>query len=195
MRLPYGYTKLEYIQANGTQYIDTTVNINKSDNCKNVLDIKLVSSNLYAGCNGYMQYQANISSGSRSNIFVEYKDQTEVIHVNGVKKSSQNWSSYSGVNVKLGIFKMGDANNSWHNGVPQSGCLYSSQIFSNNILIRNFIPCKNPSGFVGLYDLVNSKFYGNAGTGAFIAGPEVVDDAIYVKINDVWKQIDGIKIL
>ena len=37
-------------------------------------------------------------------------------------------------------------------------------------LVRDFIPCKNASGEVGLWDDVNSVFYGNAGTGTFIAG-------------------------
>ena len=53
--------------------------------------------------------------------------------------------------------------------------LYSCKIwktvaFEGVPLIRDFIPCKNASGEVGLWDDVNSVFYGNAGTGAFIAG-------------------------
>ena len=76
--------------------------------------------------------------------------------------------------------------------------LYHCQIYNGNTVIRNYIPCKNAGGVVGLYDLIGQKFYGNSGTGSFTAGPEVIppsNDAIYVKINDVWKQIDGIKIL
>lgn len=53
--------------------------------------------------------------------------------------------------------------------------LYSCKIWKTTAfegvpLIRDFIPCKNASGEVGLWDDVNSVFYGNAGTGAFIAG-------------------------
>ena len=53
--------------------------------------------------------------------------------------------------------------------------LYSCKIWKTTALegvplIRDFIPCKNASGKVGLWDDVNSVFYGNAGTGAFIAG-------------------------
>lgn len=53
--------------------------------------------------------------------------------------------------------------------------LYSCKIYQGTALslIRDFIPCKNPSGTVGLYDLVNGEFYGNAGTGTFTAGPAV----------------------
>lgn len=59
-----------------------------------------------------------------------------------------------------------------HNGVNTFMRLYSFRIYSssedgNDLLIRNFIPVKNPNGEYGLYDLVDGKFYSNAGTGAF----------------------------
>lgn len=57
--------------------------------------------------------------------------------------------------------------------------LYSCQIYDNGTLIRDYIPCKNESGAVGLWDDVNSVFYGNAGTGAFTAGPEVIHPPTY----------------
>ena len=51
--------------------------------------------------------------------------------------------------------------------------LYSCQIYDNGTPVRNFIPCKNPSGVVGLYDLVDGKFYTNAVAGNFTAGETV----------------------
>ena len=53
------------------------------------------------------------------------------------------------------------------------GKLYSAKIYDGNTLVRNFIPCKNPDGVIGMWDDVNSVFYGNAGTGNFTAGAEV----------------------
>lgn len=44
---------------------------------------------------------------------------------------------------------------------------------STDIKIRELIPCINPNGEVGMYDLVSDEFYANAGTGAFTAGPKV----------------------
>ena len=38
---------------------------------------------------------------------------------------------------------------------------------------RDFVPCIDPSGAVGLYDLLGKKFYRNNGTGTFTAGPPV----------------------
>lgn len=198
MRLPNGYTELAYIQSDGTQYVDTGIKVNKADAYKMVLTVHLTNSDDYAGCNGYMQFQANIGNGQKSKITVDYANVTETIFVDDAQVSSANWASYDGQNVKLGLFRMGDVNNSWFSGSPQIGNLYSCQIYDNGTLIRNFIPCKNAAGAIGLYDLVNSKFYANAGTGVFTAGPEVTwpsNDAIYVKVNGIWRQIDGIKLL
>ena len=54
-----------------------------------------------------------------------------------------------------------------------AGKLYSAQFYYNGDIKLDFVPCINPSGTVGLYDLVNGEFYGNAGTGTFTAGPAV----------------------
>lgn len=37
----------------------------------------------------------------------------------------------------------------------------------------HLIPCENPSGKVGFYDLISEKFYESASSGLFIAGPAV----------------------
>lgn len=60
--------------------------------------------------------------------------------------------------------------------------VFSCKIYDNDILARNFLPAKNSSGTLGLYDTVNSTFYTNAGTGTFTAGPNV----------NPWKPIKGI---
>ena len=51
------------------------------------------------------------------------------------------------------------------------GKLYSCQIYDNNVIVRNYVPCYRKSdGVAGFYDLVNGVFYTNAGTGQFIIG-------------------------
>ena len=52
--------------------------------------------------------------------------------------------------------------------------LYSCKIYNNGTLVRDFVPVKNSSGTIGLYDLVNSAFYTNAGSGTFTAGADIV---------------------
>lgn len=48
------------------------------------------------------------------------------------------------------------------------------KIYDDGELIRDFVPCyRKPANEVGLYDLVEGKFYTNMGTDSFVAGPEV----------------------
>ena len=121
MRLPSGYKQLTYVMGDGNQYIDTGLTVQKSDSWQYVLDADLVKNANYAGANGYLQYQANIGNGVKSEINIIYKNITETITVNGVQVSSQSWASYYGANVKMGILKLGDANNTWYSGAAQSG--------------------------------------------------------------------------
>lgn len=194
MSLPSGYTQLEYIEASGSQYIDTNLACNKSDFWRYNIVADLVNNSNYAGCNGYLQYQASVGGGVKSNIDIVYQNVIETISVNGVQKSSQNWAGYSGSNVKIGILKLGDTNNAWAGTSPQSGKIYSCKIYKSGVLTRDFVPCKNLSGSIGLYDLVSAQFYQNAGFGTFIAGPVVNLGGIFVKVNGVWKQINNVTV-
>ena len=64
------------------------------------------------------------------------------------------------------------------NSLPSKNPLkiYSCKIYDGDTLVRDYIPCKqtdNGTTAYGLYDKVNSKFYGNAsGKGAFNGGAE-----------------------
>ena len=58
------------------------------------------------------------------------------------------------------------------------GLLYGVEIYEDNTLVKNMIPCKNPYNEVGMYDIVEGKFYENKGTGDFIAN---LDSKVYYK--------------
>ena len=85
---------------------------------------------------------------------------------------------------------MGDANNTWFNGAPQSGKLYSCKIYKDDVLVRDMIPAKDEVGNAGLYDKIEGKFYYNAGTGSFkIPGTRTIDSvsvgqSVYCNVND-----------
>lgn len=51
--------------------------------------------------------------------------------------------------------------------------LYSFKIESNGELAVDLVPCINPSGVVGVFDLVRETFYGSATSTPFTAGPSV----------------------
>lgn len=54
------------------------------------------------------------------------------------------------------------------------GKIYSCKLYVNRTLYRNYTPVYNIyTGEIGLFDKVESKFYGNAGTGTFTKGPDI----------------------
>lgn len=53
------------------------------------------------------------------------------------------------------------------------GKLYSFKVYESGTLVRDFVPCINPSNVVGVYDIVNDVFYGSANGNSLIAGNQI----------------------
>jgi hypothetical protein len=72
-----------------------------------------------------------------------------------------------------------------------SGKVYGFSIKDNGNVIQNLIPAKNSSNVIGMYDTVSGKFFTNAGTGEFIAGPESSNDSLVLQdaIKDSLKSL------
>ena len=209
MSLPSGYTQLEYIQSSGTQYIDTGFKPNQDtritasvvwplsgDNRSNYLcgARESGSAKKYA-INGYGgKYESHYGTNtvrvwsSVSEQFSIDKNKN-VTTIYGVTETQAAQTFQCPVNMFL--FAM---NNNGAMYSPASVKLYQFSVYDNGTLIRDFIPCKNPSGVVGMYDVVGGTFYTNAGSGAFTAGPEVKLGGIYVKVNGVWKKVNNVSV-
>ena len=71
-----------------------------------------------------------------------------------------------------------------------SGKIYACLIYDNDTLIRDYAPCTNASGTVGLYDMANGVFYTNAGTGVFTAGAEVELPPVEILDDYTWYHSD-----
>ena len=187
-RLPEGYTELEYIQSSGTQYINTGVNPNQ--NTRIICDTNLAKQNtaawLFGARNGsgdstfgFLTYQNAYRSDYNTNqdqtisdtytgFFTVDKDKN-VTKINGETKITNAGGTFQ-TSYPLFLF----ANNNGGSVAGYSSCaIQACQIYDNGTLIRDYVPAKNSSGIVGLYDVVNNEFYQNAGTGVFTAGPEV----------------------
>ena len=191
-RLPSGYTELAYIQSSGTQYINT--GFKQNQNSRVVMHVKPVSITANAWAFGGRNANGNNGKG----VFFSYSERLwNAVYYEGntsVGKSFSGISSTADLNIDY------DKNTCTINGVSVnftaktfksdfnitllacntggtvaghlSAKLYSCQIYDNDVLVRDFVPCINASGEVGLYDLVGKQFYGNAGTGVF-TGSEV----------------------
>lgn len=187
MALPSGYTKLDYIESSGTQYIDTGVSSFNTQRSRVILDVDWLSGlGCYFGCYSsglrwfvealqptkiYSGYLNEGKSADIATVIGRYTvDKNGVsTNVNGVK------IDHAGANTSIlkSIYLLANNGSSGVSGIADAARIYSCKISSSSGLIRQFVPCKNSSGEVGLYDEVNDVFYGNAGTGVFIAGPEV----------------------
>lgn len=187
MSLPSGYKQLEYIQSSGTQYLDSGVTFEKTDTVEFEIlwTVTPPSSGTYVCGNYYMQVGMGTSGygiyaasntkayGTKDRMRVTFASVQETLLVNDAQVFTHDWSGQNLSNVKLGILKLGMEGNAWYSSAPVSAKVYSCTIKKGGALVREFIPCKNASGVIGLWDDVNSVFYQNAGSGAFTAGPEV----------------------
>lgn len=194
--LPDGYTQLQYIESHGTEYIDTGFKPNQNTRvvldmefltnpvnndvfgarseddeglatipdefsiCFNVTDNHFEdsygSSKLVDISVGYLGRHTIDKNKNATSI-----DSTSITH--DAETFSTPYTMY--------VFCT-NSDGAPHNETNTIGRLYSFRIYSssedgNDLLIRNFIPVKNPDGEYGLYDLVDGKFYSNSGTGAF----------------------------
>lgn len=184
--LPPGYVRLEYIESNGTQYIDTGIAHNDSQKfllrtqvsyTTNTPTHQIMGFNGHAG-NGIGTYTSGwwecsgfptVTAGTQ--FYLEW-------YVHGTSWFRQvNNSSLSGTRSttnfthNMYLFASIEALTSM---VPAYYCsckMYYSKIFVDNILMREYIPCINPDGVAGLYDIVSKTFFGNNGTGTFRVGP------------------------
>lgn len=194
LRLPDGYTELEYIESNGTQYIDTQ--INPSTETSIVLDVYLggySSTSWLFGARDSSdttaEFQYMVARTADTRLQVRYfggsKNLTNVDGLSGrtILMQEKNKLSSGGVSVEankpsgvktcsypLYLFTY---NNIGRVGARCSAKLYSCKMYDDGVLIRDYIPCINPDGEAGLYDLSQGAFYENAGTGEFVPGPVV----------------------
>ena len=198
MSLPSGYTQLEYIQSNGTQYIDTGIipknNTRVDADCDITYGTDWVMILGSYDPNKYFSWWAN---GAK--IYAYYGTSNKIVAgENGRQTLSANKNIWTAGNSTISFSEVSFTANasiylfSVNNGGNYSKAsmkLYSCRIYDNGTLVRDFIAAKRSDGTVGLYDTVNSQFYSNAGTGTFIAGPEVKLGGIYVKVDGVWKKV------
>lgn len=180
-KLPTGYTQLDYIESTETQYINTgyvpvqgdnfefkNVTPNISTGIKILFDAAAGSYRLtlLLGKEGSPAYYKYFASGDAPTFTTPTMNKSTIKIVNGslyiddVLQATSNYESSISSNLLL----FGNANE------YISTKMGEVIISNNNVIKRDFIPCKNSNNVVGMYDLVTGVFYNNAGTGTFIEG-------------------------
>lgn len=179
--LPYD-AEVEYLQCDGTQYIDTNVLGNL--NTKMEMSFRQSQNNVYAaGSRGdntdsitfYIGSSATQRFGdkfatktfSTNTDYVLTIDNTGLT-MNGAKTTFSATTSFT---TQGYIYIM------WAsaNGTPGNkfkGEVYYFKLWSNDELVRDMIPVRvGTTGY--MYDKVSGQLFGNAGTGDFILGNDI----------------------
>lgn len=176
--IPTGYTPLDYIEFNGTQYIDTGIYCTQ-DTTIEAEFVRTDSSAFYlygAGSDdNTASVTAYLSSGAGNWRFGDtYSSQT-------IKTGTQ----YSMVVDKTAVVRNGTSCK--YNGIVGTfttpvtlvlGCnhnqngsfgstrfvgkVYGFRMYSDETLVINFVPCLNTTGVAGMYDTVSGNFYSSA---------------------------------
>lgn len=191
--LPSGYTELAYIESTGTQRIDTGVGFQESNTTYEIETTALVtdtSGSSYSGWNGGGIFgnqsgawtdgstNANMPSANKTKIRLYIGTRAEGTTLELEQAGVQ--ETLSRANTAIGTYATGKSYPifAYSSNVGAVGGYIKMRVYGrfsirvNGQLTRDFIPCINESGEVGLYDLVEQRFYGNAGTGEF-TGSEV----------------------
>lgn len=182
--------ELEYIEASGTQYIDTGFKPNSNTRvvCKVSSNQGSSSSHPYifgAGiAYGNTAFEAStwtaaFGNNSTTTAFNIADNQIHVIDFdkNVVKIDNiTKWTSSGTFNSNFNLYLFGWNLNGSLNG-SLIGRIYECSIYDNGKLVRSFVPWRDENGNVGMYDTLNSKFYANGSTGKFTPGPVIGEES------------------
>ena len=186
LKVPGTYQELEYIEANGTQYINTGFAETNTWTCDCKFYNPSANSNyLYGGRQNSSSYLIN---GLYHNSTLEYNWYALKYEASSTVEMTQR---IEGSNVRINIngsehlvpvasgtngntIFIFACNNSSVRYYASTLRLYYFKMYNNNTLVRDFIPViRITDNVVGLYDAVNGTFYTNQGSGSFAPGPYV----------------------
>lgn len=181
-RLPLMYTLYNYLQSDGSAYIDT--GICPSDKTEIEATVNSSKSNFFAALYGdgktnrYGIYftttkidMAFGATGYVGNVITTLTPPDKVVFRNGTiatQNKTYTFTKQSAFTNTQTLPLFGSRSGS--TVTATGGILYECIIKENGRTVRHFFPCKNPNGVAGLYDVVYGVFYANAGSGSFSVG-------------------------
>ena len=202
--LPSGYTQLEYIESTGSQYIDTGIN----PTLETYVCAKMMVTEAPSSYGRFFGSRA--SSSTRFGVFhsassdsirfcfasndVTIVSPVEIgtvytITVDGVSCDVNGTSaelSETSIDNSYSIYLFGE------NKVGSAGDLMKGRLYSCVMSGRDFVPAKNSSGEVGLFDMVTQTFYTDAAGVGFVAGSVATGEGIARKIKKAYIGIGGV---
>ena len=190
------YTALEYIESNGGQIINTEY-YSESNFLRVVGRAAYTTSAgnaLFGNFNGtevsitlyhpndYVYVETGRTlSGNAVSVATPYVGATfdfDITAANGQRSGTFNGVNISGpyngpLCTSLPLCVFGSTNTSGYY-LFAGARIHFFKIYSSSGIVRDFVPVRrNSDGAIGMYDKVTNTFFGNSGTGTFIAGPEL----------------------
>lgn len=191
--LPDGYTKVDYLQSTGTQWID--MGVAPDQNTKVIL--KVLATNLNASSG--VSLIGSRSSNNSSDQFFTYisGDQGFLFRVDGEEAASAftnfKVNTLYTITLSTSRFLVDENGNRVHTMYISSssdftstvtmalfrskpfsmgfiGNIYVCKHYNNDHLIQHFVPCLDSDGVPCMYDLVSKTTFYNQGTGSFTWG-------------------------
>ena len=187
------YTELEYIQATGTQWIDTDYVPVYGDEFefRNITIPSQTQGTIFwcakPSANGY-GLGLRVYSGNNEDAYFNYfrTDTTQFHHgfiTDGILRVTADSKLYYNdtLMVTSSYGNTGDITTNLFlfasdivGSTPGSGKIGRIIITRNNLVQRTFIPVRrNSDNAICMYELITNTYLVNAGTGSFIAGPEI----------------------
>ena len=196
IEIPSDYTRIEFLEATGTQYIDSDVVANFATNkIKQTATVQYTTSNTsreLMGTNGYGFWGKNASNK------IEAALGSVTVNENALNKNVISWTTNPDGNVL--VLKVND-NQYTSTASSFVDASYAYYVFAlgirvgsgaaasflchakvwdyiievDDVVVCHLIPVRrNSDNVLGMYDVVTGTFKTNAGTGTFTAGPDVI---------------------
>ena len=190
--LPSGYQRVEWLQATGTQYINTGLMIGANDVEYNFKWREISAEVGTALCGNKNPWSGSLYHPSAGRIYAAVGNSdgqgTRAIPINSwitANYTAKNgaWSFRTNETTLSGSYSGTVINSNYNlflfcNSGVQEFSKYSQipffELKVGGVLLRSFVACRRTSDSVaGMYDVVNGVFYSNAGTGTFSIGGDV----------------------
>ena len=188
------YQQVEYIEATGTQYIDTgekfNSNTDKFELSYQAADLR----NYMIAAAGWHQngkiWVYHYQGGHKFSVYITDTSGTQIefFGFNG-PDTSRHLVTYDAKRLSIDNILRSENTSYTFGESPTNFTLftaigsvsyyakakiYSFKIWKSGVLTRDMIPCYRKSdNVIGMYDVVNDVFYTNSGTGTFVKGADV----------------------
>lgn len=210
-KLPKEYQQLEYLESNGHQYVSSEYKGNQDTRVKIKFKIDEILSGtntifgsrytstvraLVIGMFNTGKYFVNYGSSASVYELGDFDGQEHIIDIDknnfyfdGTLKDTATYENFN-LNYNMGVFGARSQSNYYYGNVK----IYYVEIYNNNELVRNLIPCKRLADSVqGLYDTVSGTFLVIAdaqSTAPLISGKAFSFENVYENLNSLENEIE-----